>query len=292
MSSQRLGLVVFGAKGSGKSTLCSTLISSKDTDSIKEDKPESQKFEIIGKEGQFGNQEIFVIDTQNLGETEYNQTENLSQIVQYIKENEIIRGIINTIDINSEQRLFNLIDNICPTTHWFKHIAIVWTKCNSIMNDQIEKLKQERKEKFKKFIENHFGKELNNEVINAIPHYFVDSIEARKKNNSSYDELCQLLSWAKQLKSIKEDLTGIKIGETYIERKMEIKYGKIWCDTWKKRMGGCFMFGPRITHGTKYQEITKIYFERTFRQLPEGLKEYSEWKEIEKETESVIIDRW
>ena len=63
-------------------------------------------------------------------------------------------------------------------------------------------MEKERKEGFKRDIEKFFGKEISIGEINSIPHYFIDSIEARSDNNSSHNELCHLLSWAGQLKLI------------------------------------------------------------------------------------------
>ena len=51
MQNLRIGLVAFGEVGTGKSTLCNTLISSDGSAFIESEKTEAQTFETIGKEG-------------------------------------------------------------------------------------------------------------------------------------------------------------------------------------------------------------------------------------------------
>ena len=72
MQNQRIGLVAFGEVGTGKSTLCNTLIGSQGEDFVESEKTEAQTFETIGKEGTFGNQGTFLIDTPGLGDAERN----------------------------------------------------------------------------------------------------------------------------------------------------------------------------------------------------------------------------
>ena len=69
------------------------------------------------------------------------------------------------------------------------------------MANQIESWKPERKEGFVRFIEKYFSAEVSKDAAMAIPHYFIDSIEARQNNNSSHNELCHLLAWAGQTKN-------------------------------------------------------------------------------------------
>ena len=57
MSNPKIGLVAFGEVGTGKSTLCNTLIGSNGTAFTESERTEAQTFETIGKEGKFGNQE-------------------------------------------------------------------------------------------------------------------------------------------------------------------------------------------------------------------------------------------
>ena len=54
MANSRIGLVAFGEVGTGKSTLCNTLIGSNGKDFTESEKTESQTLETIEKEGKFG----------------------------------------------------------------------------------------------------------------------------------------------------------------------------------------------------------------------------------------------
>ena len=161
------------------------------------------------------------------------------------------------------------------------------------MKNQIDQWKNERKDGFKRFIEKYFGKEVSREQINSIPQYFVDSIEARKNNNSSYNELCHLLAWAGQLKLIKDELPTIKVkvGAPIIENKTETQYGKTWQET-RHTHRRYRIFGHREYHGKKFQNQTIIYLQRTQQIFTDGSVEYSPWKEIRRETKQVTLKSW
>lgn len=130
MQTPRIGLVAFGEVGTGKSTLCNTLIGSNGEAFTESDKTEAQTFETIGKEGLFGNQQTFLIDTPGLGDAERNDAAHLVQMAQYIKDNDLIKGFIMTINVHCprlgdrERRLFELISSMYPGSPWFKHIQL------------------------------------------------------------------------------------------------------------------------------------------------------------------------
>ena len=54
--------------GTGKSTLCNTLIGSNGEAFNEREIPESPTFETSGKEGKFENQKTFLIDTSSIGD--------------------------------------------------------------------------------------------------------------------------------------------------------------------------------------------------------------------------------
>ena len=300
MENSTIGLVAFGEVGTGKSTLCNTLIGSNGTAFVESERTESQTLETIGKEGKFGNQDTFLVDTPGLGDAGRNDAAHLVQMARYIKDNRLIRGFIMTINVHCprlgdrERRLFELISSMYPGAPWFKHIAVVWTRCYSVMANQIESWKQERKEGFKRFIEKYFAQEISKEEANSIPHYFIDSIEARSNNNSSHNELCHLLAWAGQLKLIKEDLPTmkVKLGEPKIEKRSRMEYGRTWTDTWKSGGRRYVICGPRSGHGRTYQMQTTINEERTCQEFTDGSIEQSEWKEVSRQTNQVTIKSW
>ena len=298
MPIQTIGLVAFGEVGTGKSTLCNTLIGSKGDAFEESNRTEAQTFETIGKKGKFGNQETFLIDTPGTGDAERNDAAHLVQMAQYIKHNEFIRGFVMTMNVHCprfgdrERRLFELISSMHPGAPWFKHIAVVWTRCYSSMAKEIENWKKERKEGFKRDIEKFFGKEISIGEINSIPHYFIDSIEARNDCNSSHNELCHLLAWAGQLKLIKEDLPAMKVkdGEPKVEKRQRMEYGNTWTDTWKGHRK--FPFGHRKRHGRTYQNQTTVFEERTSQKFTDGSIEYSNWKEVKRDTRQVVVNSW
>ena len=190
-----------------------------------------------------------------------------------------------------ERRLFELISSMYPGAPWYKHIAIVWTRCYSVMANQIENWKPERKEGFKRFIDKYFGKEVSKEKANAIPQYFVDSIEARQNNNSSYNELCHLLAWAGQLTLIKDDLPQmkVKLGAPIIEKRNRTEYGSTWSVTEKYGDRRYKLFGPKKTRTITYQKVSTIYEERIKQQFTDGSVECTIWKEVRRDTQDKKI---
>lgn len=122
------------------------------------------------------------------------------------------------------------------------------------MADKIEKWKPERKEGFLRFIEKYFKNEISKEHAKSIPHYFIDSIEARKKDSHSNNELCYLLAWAGQLKSIQEELPTIKVkvGNPVIEKKVRLERGGTYMGSKKRRNKRSFR-----TKRTAWKEIPK-----------------------------------
>lgn len=85
MANSRIGLVAFGEVGTGKSTLCNTLIGSNGQDFIESERTESQTLETIGKEGKFGSQDTFLIDTPGIGDAERNDAAHLVQMENLYK---------------------------------------------------------------------------------------------------------------------------------------------------------------------------------------------------------------
>ena len=81
----------------------------------------------------------------------------------------------------------------------------------------------ERKEGLKKKIKYLFP-EIKDEYINAIPQYFIDSIEARKISNDSTCQICELLAWASLLKPLKEDLPEMSVPLGNPEIKERFRY--------------------------------------------------------------------
>ena len=194
-----------------------------------------------------------------------------------------------------ERRLFELISSMYPGSPWYKHIAVVWTRCYSLMADQIEKWKSERKAGFIRFLEKYFTNEISKEQANSIPHYFVDSVEARQNNSPSNNELCYLLAWAGQLKTIKEELPTIKVkvGNPIVETRSRVETGGTWDETWDEKRGGVSgFFGGKRQRGKKYQNQTTIYEEREKQEFTDGSVEYTDWRETKRDSRQVVIDRW
>ena len=145
MQTSRIGLVVFGEMGTGKSTLCNTLICSNDEAFTERERSETPTLETIGKEGIFENQETFLIETPDIDYDEKIDAPHFVQMTQYIKNNNLIKGFIITLNVHNpklgelERKILILISSIYPGAPWFKHLAVVWTRCYKVMTNEIEK---------------------------------------------------------------------------------------------------------------------------------------------------------
>lgn len=104
-----------------------------------------------------------------------------------------------------------------------------------------------------------------------------------------------MLAWAGQLKSIQEELPTIKVkvGNPVIEKRDRLEVGGTWDDTWEVRRGGIReALGQKEQHGRKYQNQTTIYEEREKQEFTDGSVEYTDWREIRRDSRAVCIDSW
>ena len=79
-------------------------------------------------------QAIFVIDTPGLQDSEGSDIEHLIQMVEYIKSNPGLQGIITVFNFHQLslamyiKTLIKLLCNVFPRVNFWSHVALVWTK--------------------------------------------------------------------------------------------------------------------------------------------------------------------
>ena len=83
----------------------------------------------------------------------------------------------------------------------------------------------------------------------------------------------------------------VKLGEPIVEKRTRMEYGKTWSDTWTggRRYG---LFGPKSHHGKTFQMQIIIYEQRNSQKFTDGSIEQSDWKEIYRIPNQVIINSW
>lgn len=214
-------IIFCGLKDSGKSCLMNTLLGNEEKD-INSEKPK----EIIEKNGQFNNSKICIIKFPELENNKENET--LTSIIEYIKnkkEIKVVAIILNYLNQQFNDSLMNLIkliDKIYPDIKWCNHLAIIWTHYSSNVQGKSEDLK-EKKQKFKILFKKEIKCGISEKELNLIPHFFIDSIEARKENNITKYHLTHFIDWVKELNPIQGSLGKIvNINKVIKKREEEI----------------------------------------------------------------------
>ena len=142
---------------------------------------------------------------------------------------------------------------------------------------------KKRKEGWKKKMK-FFFPEIKDKYINAIPQFFIDSIEARKTSNSSTSQLCELLAWASFLKPLKEDLPEMSVPLGKPEVKERFRYEpappkKIW-HKGHKIIG---LFG-RSGYTEEIPQKTKIKEQQIIQRMTDGsTRLIKDWFEVHRE---------
>ena len=260
--------VVIGNAGSGKSTLCNTLSSTKafnESSSIY-----SETKETIGLKWTFNNQPVFVIDTPGLQDGSGLDTPHLVQMTQYIKSNPDTQAFIIVINFfhyrfdESIKKLFQLVSNMYPEKKWYNNLAVVWSHYFSGVPENIKNIEPKVQE-FKKWFQDNVAKEITDNEVNNIPQVFVDSYEARTLNDKSNIELSHLIAWISQLEPLAIRLGEIQAPDAQIKEKIEEKERKVVSETQKLNI--------KTTITAEYKRYKCIpYIWDEF---------YTEWEEIE-----------
>ena len=217
-------IAVIGLTGSGKSTISNTLIN-KENEFKESNNVESETQETIGKEGTFNNRKVYIIDTPGLYDSHGNDNIHLLEMTNFIRNRRDLKSFLITLNFNNDRideanlRLFQILSNMYPGKKWYNHICVVWTKYYSYLPENI-KNPEPKKTGFKRFLKLNFP-EINDEEINSIPQFFIDSIEARNENSYFREYLNQLIDWTNELNPIIDSLGNIVDVDKVVKSKIE-----------------------------------------------------------------------
>ena len=217
-------IAVIGLTGSGKSTISNTLIN-KENEFKESNNVESETQETIGKEGTFNNRKVYIIDTPGLYDSHGRDNVHLLEMTNFIRNRRDLKSFLITLNFNNDRideanlRLFQILSNMYPRKKWYNHICVVWTKYYSYLPENI-KNPEPKKTGFKRFLKLNFP-EINDEEINSIPQFFIDSIEARNENSHFREYLNQLIDWTNELNPIIDSLGNIVDVDKVVKSKIE-----------------------------------------------------------------------
>ena len=217
-------IAVIGLTGSGKSTISNTLIN-KENEFKESNNVESETQETIGKEGKFNNRNVYIIDTPGLYDSHGRDNVHLLEMTNFIRNRRDLKSFLITLNFNNDRideanlRLFQILSNMYPGKKWYNHICVVWTKYYSYLPENI-KNPEPKKTGFKRFLKFNFP-EINDEEINSIPQFFIDSIEARNENSYFREYLNQLIDWTNELNPIIDSLGNIVDVDKVVKSKIE-----------------------------------------------------------------------
>ena len=285
-----IGIIVFGEVGTGKSTLGNTLLSQegafKESDDV-----DAETLQTIAKDGIYKGQPVHVIDTPGMGHSNSLDASHLVEIARHLKNDNKIQAIVMAFNFNcprfeeKEKSLLSIIRNAFPNSEWFRHIAFVHTHVYEYLppEKKSQAVFNKRKQGWRKKMK-YFFPEIRDEYINAIPQFFIDSIEARKISNNSTSQICELLAWASFLKPLKEDLPEMSVPIGKPERKERFRYEpapprKIWHKGHK-------VFGiGRSAYTEVIPQKYKIKEEQIIQRMTDGsTRLIKDWYEVRRET--------
>lgn len=281
-SSQKVSILLLGATGDGKSQLGNFILNNPKAFKVSDD-IKSETKETEGKYGVKGAEDIFVIDTPGLQDTEGKDKYILGQISKYIKNHKSLNAIAIVLNFEVDrlsayiQEMLKIFVKMFPIPNFWEHVCFVFTHYYSEMRKENEKKKPNKIEKFSELIielMNNFKKVVNDIQIpnkSNLKFYFVDTEMENidDVDQNSVEEINRLVGWASNLETFETEKIE-KVDNKVVDVRYETKKRKI--------------------NSIKIKNIETIYYvveRRKIEKLYCGKESFNPWIEIKRYCENI-----
>ena len=215
----KASILLFGETGVGKSSLGNLILDAPDAFKIS-DKPESETKITCGKYNQA--QDIYVIDTPGIQDSEGKDKEHLEQMIEFIQSHNDLKAILlifnyceneekNELSKTNTKNL-EIIKKIFKDIDIGKHIGIFFTHF-------YEKETDENTIKEKEALKKNSIKQILNTSENNIPCFYVNIIQGKEPKMATKVEVLRMLKWIRTLEPI--DIKQVNKSAT--EKRREIQ---------------------------------------------------------------------
>ena len=216
-----INILLFGETGNGKSTLGNQLLGD-DAFKVSNDVKSETKL-TYGRQGKGINNNLFIIDTPGLQDSNGADKQHMIQLVEYVKDHKELNAIIVVFNYQQVrfpyniQTMLKLFCNIFPMKEVGKHIALVFTnsftKRGSLTMEQKNAKAEKVLPEFRKVIKESSGSDLPNNI----PIAFVDIDPEDGLDDNGKMDLERIVTWANFLENLNVDSINTPEPEVRIE---------------------------------------------------------------------------
>ena len=224
MKNYKANIIVLGETGNGKSSFCNCVLK-KNKFSVSDD-TKSETKETIGYYDD--NNNIFMIDTPGLQDSEGTDKQHLVQLIDYVKKQTHLQAVLIIFNFHQPRfpqnikTMIKLLCNAFPQTDFWNHVGLVFTRFFDYMPESHKQKKANFSEKYNKEIEKLI-KETGGFIIPnnfRCPTFFVDSPEEENEMDSNTkEEINRLIAWAANLQPL--DVSQCKKVDPNIKNEIE-----------------------------------------------------------------------
>ena len=281
--STKISLLILGATGDGKSQLGNFILNNPQAFKVSDD-INSETKETIGKYGINGAENLFVIDTPGLQDTEEKDKQILEQMANYVKNHGSLHAIIIVLNFTVDrlsgyiQDMLKVFINMFPIPNFWEHTCFVFTHYYAEMIEKNEQKKQNKIEKFSELIINMIRNFKDIKIDVQIPDksnlrfYFVDTDMENEegKDCNSIEEMNRLIGWASSLETFETEKIK-KVDNKIIDVRYEYQTRQVNSSWYKNK--------ETINFVKEKRKIEKLYC---------GKESFHPWEIIENFSNEVV----